>query len=142
MPRRVDRGLENYNPVTNKMEVCGVGKVPLDCGVGQSKRLFAPRAGIAWRPSEDFVIRAGYGITIDPYSLARPMRTNYPLLVVLNINGLNSFQPAGRLQDGIPLIPTPNLGDGIIDIAPQVAANSLEQDYQRGYVQSWNLTAD
>jgi hypothetical protein len=140
MPRRVDRGLENYNPVTNKMEVCGVGKVPLDCGVGQSKRLFAPRAGIAWRPSEDFVIRAGYGITIDPYSLARPMRTNYPLLVVLNINGLNSFQPAGRLQDGIPLIPTPNLGDGIIDIAPQVAANSLEQDYQRGYVQSWNLT--
>jgi hypothetical protein len=139
MPRRADRGLENYNPVTNKMEVCGVGTVPMDCGVSQSKRLFAPRAGIAWRVREDFVIRAGYGITVDPYSLARPMRTNYPLLVVLNINGPNSFQPAGRLQDGIPLIPTPNLGNGIIDIAPQVAANSLEKDYQRGYIQSWNF---
>jgi hypothetical protein len=140
MPRRVDRGLENYNPVTNKMEVCGVGTVPLDCGVGQSKKLFAPRVGIAWRPREDFVVRAGYGITIDPYSLARPMRTNYPLLVVLNIQGVNSFQPAGKLSDGIPIIPTPNLGNGIVDIAPQVAANSLEKDYQRGYVQSWNFS--
>src|SRR6185503_5307922 len=28
MPRRVDRGLENYNPLTNKMEVCGVGTIP------------------------------------------------------------------------------------------------------------------
>ena len=140
MPRRADRGLENYNPLTNKMEVCGVGNVPLDCGVGQSKKLFAPRLGIAWRPREDFVIRAGYGITIDPYSLARPMRTNYPLLVVLNIQGVNSFQPAGKLSDGIPIIPTPNLGNGIVDIAPQVAANSLEKDYQRGYVQSWNFS--
>ena len=140
MPRRADRGLENYNPVTNKMEVCGVGNVPLDCGVSQSKKLFAPRVGIAWRPREDFVVRAGYGITIDPYSLARPMRTNYPLLVVLNIQGVNSFQPAGKLSDGIPIIPTPNLGNGIVDIAPQVAANSLEKDYQRGYVQSWNFS--
>jgi len=140
MPRRADRGMENYNFVTNKMEVCGVGSVPIDCGVGQSKRLFAPRVGIAWRPKEDFVVRAGYGITVDPYSLARPMRTNYPLLVVLNINGANAFQPAGRLRDGIPVIPEPNLGNGIIDIAPQVAANSLEKNYQRGYIQSWNFT--
>jgi hypothetical protein len=140
MPRRVDRGLENYNPDTNKMEVCGVGSVPLDCGVEQSKRLFAPRVGFAWRVKEDFVMRAGYGITVDPYSLARPMRTNYPLLVVLNINGPNSFQPAGRLRDGIPLIPTPDLGNGTIDIGPQVAANSLEKKYQRGYIQSWNFS--
>jgi hypothetical protein len=114
--------------------------VPIDCGVQQSTRLFAPRVGIAWRPKEDLVIRAGYGITIDPYSLARPMRTNYPLLVVLNINGANAFQAAGNLRDGIPLIPTPNLGNGIVDIASQVAANSLERNYPRGYIQSWNFT--
>jgi len=140
MPTRADRGLENYNFLTNKMEVCGVGSVPTDCGVGQSKRLLAPRVGLAWRPSEDFVLRAGYGITVDPYSLARPMRTNYPLLVVLNVSGANAFQAAGRLRDGIPLIPEPNLGNGIIDIAPQVAANSLEGNYQRGYIQSWNFS--
>jgi hypothetical protein len=140
MPTRVDRGLENYNPATNKVEVCGVGVVPLDCGVSQSRRLFAPRVGIAWRAREDFVVRMGYGITIDPYSLARPMRTNYPLLVVLNVVGPNTFQPAGRLRDGVPAIAPPDLGNGIIDIGSQVAANSLEKDYQRGYVQSWNFT--
>ncbi|MBL8177201.1 MAG: TonB-dependent receptor [Bryobacterales bacterium] len=140
MPTRVGRGLENYNPDTNKMEVCGVGSVPTDCGVSQSKKLFAPRVGLAWRVQEDFIVRAGYGITVDPYSLARPMRTNYPLLVVLNVNGANAFQPAGRLRDGIPAVQAPNLGDGVIDIGPQVAANSLERNFQRGYVQSWNFT--
>lgn len=140
MPTRADRGLENYNFITNKMEVCGVGSVPRDCGVEQSTRLFAPRVGIAWRARENFVVRAGYGITVDPYSLARPMRTNYPVLVVLNIQGPNAFQPAGDLSTGIPQIPVPDLGNGIIDIGPQVAANSLESKYKRGYIQSWNFT--
>ncbi len=140
MPRRADRGLERYNPVTNKMHVCGVGDVPMDCGVEQSKTLFGPRAGLAFRLKDDFVIRAGYGITVDPYSLARPMRTNYPMLVVLNLNGVNSFQPAGRLRDGIPTLQAPNLGNGIIDIGNAVAANALEDKYNRGYIQSWNFT--
>ena len=140
MPTRVDRGLENYNPATNKMEVCGVGVVPLDCGVEQSKRLFAPRVGVAWRAKDDFIVRMGYGITIDPYSLARPMRTNYPLLVVLNIVAPNAFQPAGRLSDGIPLIPGAEPRERHHRHRSQVAANSLEKDYQRGYVQSWNFT--
>jgi hypothetical protein len=140
MPTRVGRGLERYNVDTNKMEVCGVGSIRTDCGVAQSKRLFAPRVGLAFRVKEDFVVRAGYGITIDPYSLARPMRTNYPMLVVLNVNGVNAFQPAGRLRDGIPTIPEPNLGNGIVDIANNVAANSLNSTFNRGYVQSWNFT--
>ncbi len=140
MPRRVDRGLERYNPLTNKMHVCGVGVVPMDCGVAQSKTNFGPRAGIAYRIKDDFVIRAGYGITVDPYSLARPMRTNYPMLVVLNLNGVNSFQPAGRLRDGIPLLQAPDLGNGIIDIGSAVAANALDDKYNRGYIQSWNFT--
>ncbi|MBI3207652.1 MAG: TonB-dependent receptor [Candidatus Solibacter usitatus] len=140
MPTRVGRGMENYNPATNRMEICGVGAIPEDCGVQQSKKLFAPRIGLAWRPTEDFVFRAGYGITVDPYSLARPMRTNYPLLVVLNINAPNTFQTAGPLRDGIPQIPTPDLGNGVINIDGQVAANSLERNFQRGYVQSWNFT--
>jgi hypothetical protein len=140
MPRRTDRGLERYNPLTNKMLVCGVGDVPMDCGVSQSKTHFGPRVGLAYRLKDDFVVRAGYGITIDPYSLARPMRTNYPMLVVLNLNGVNSFQPAGRLRDGIPTLQAPNLGNGIIDIGNAVAANALEDNYNRGYIQSWNFT--
>ncbi|MBI1895480.1 MAG: TonB-dependent receptor [Acidobacteria bacterium] len=140
VPRRVDRGIENYDPNLNKMRVCGVGVVPLDCGVEESKRLFAPRMGIAWRATDTFVVRAGYGITNDPYSLIRPMRTNYPLLVVLNLTGPNALQPAGLLRNGIPAVTAPDLGDGIIDIAGTYAANVLEEKFRRGYIQSWNFT--
>jgi len=140
MPTRVGSGLERYNVDTNKMEVCGLGSIPTDCGVAQSKRLFSPRVGLAWRVSDNFVARAGYGITIDPYSLARPMRTNFPMLVVLNVNGTNTFTPAGQLRNGIPAIAAPNVGNGIVDIPAAVAANSLGNRFDRGYIQSWNFT--
>jgi len=142
VPRRVDRGLENYNPATNKVHVCGVGTVPLDCGIEISKRQFAPRFGLAYRATDNLVLRAGYGITYDPYSLARPMRTNYPLLLVQTISGPNAFQPAGRLRDGIPVLRPPDLGNGIVDIASTVAANSVQEKFRRGYIQSWNFTLE
>ncbi|MFB3778612.1 MAG: TonB-dependent receptor domain-containing protein, partial [Bryobacteraceae bacterium] len=67
MPVRTGgRGLERYDLGTNQMLVCGVGSVPQDCGVHTSKRLFGPRLGFAYRATETFVIRAGYGITNDP----------------------------------------------------------------------------
>ena len=139
VPRRVDRGLENYDPLTNKMHVCGVGQVPLDCGIHVSKKQFAPRFGFAYRATDSLVIRAGYGITIDPYSLTRPMRTNYPLLLVQNINGADAFQPAGLLKDGIPIMEPPDLGNGIIDVPGTLATNTVDEQFERGYIQSWNL---
>ena len=121
------------------MLVCGVGSVPTDCGVDISKTMFAPRLGLAWRVTEDFVVRAGYGITNDPYNLARPLRTNHPLLLAFTVPAINSFREASKLKDGIPTIATPSLGDGIIEIPSGVGVNTLPEDFRRGYIQSWNL---
>jgi hypothetical protein len=143
IPTRADRGMETYDFETNEMLVCGVGSIPKDCGISVSKSNFAPRLGLAYRVSDTFVVRAGYGITNDPYNLARPLRTNHPLLVALNLNAPNGFDPATQLQDGIPLIEDPDLGDGRISIPGQVAVNSLRIDnWKRGYIQSWNLTLE
>ncbi len=139
-PTRVGRGLERYDPRTNQMLVCGVGQVPRDCGVEVSKKLFAPRVGIAYRATDSLVVRAGYGISYDPFSLQRPFRTNYPILLILNIEGENSFQPAGRIADGIPRITPPDLGNGVIDIPNTFAAFTVDDKFRRGYVQSWNFT--
>jgi outer membrane receptor protein involved in Fe transport len=79
MPTRADRGIERYDFENNTMLVCGVGVVPTDCGVELSKTLFAPRFGLAYRLTDTWVVRAGYGLTNDPYNLARPLRTNYPI---------------------------------------------------------------
>ena len=50
--------------------------VPMDCGVKLSNKLFAPRMGLAYRITDTWVVRAGYGLTNDPYNLARHLRTN------------------------------------------------------------------
>ena len=141
-PTRADRGLEVYDPRTNKMRICGVGVVPTDCGISESKTKFAPRVGLAYRVNDGFVIRAGYGLTNDPFSHARTFRTNYPVLLVDNLEGPNTFvpyTPAG-ISAGIPIVKAPDLGNGIIDIPGTFAASTIADKFRRGYVQSWNLT--
>ncbi len=140
MPSREDRGIERYDWRTNKMLICGMGTTPRDCGVSTSNRLFAPRAGLAYRVSDTFVIRSGYGISIDPYSLARPMRTNYPVVTGLNVTPPNAFASSGRVREGIPAVPTLNIASGVIDIPSFVVAFTLPDKFPRGYVQSWNFT--
>jgi len=139
-PTRADRGLEWYDGSQNKMLVCGVGQVPKDCGVSVSKKLFAPRLGIAYRITPNFVVRAGYGLTFDPFSLQRPLRTNYPVLLIQNITSPNSFAWAGRFSDGIPRVTIPDNGNGIIDVPSTFAVVTTPKNFDRGYIQSWNFT--
>jgi hypothetical protein len=140
IPTRADRGMEQYYFDNNKMKVCGVGIVPTDCGFSSSKKKFAPRFGFAWRATDTFVIRGGYGITNDPFNFGKPLRTNHPVLLAQNITAPNSFSWTSRLEEGIPLLTAPNLGNGIIDIPSSVGVNSLAPTLtDRGYIESFNL---
>ena len=140
-PTRANRGVEFYNAANNQMYICGYGSVPLTCGITMSKKLFEPRAGIAYRFSEKLVVRAGYGISHDPYNLLRAFRVNYPLMSTLSITPSNSLAPASYIENGIPAVVTPSYGSGIIPIPGNVAVNTILPDnWKRGYVQSWNLT--
>jgi len=140
MPTRADRGFERYDPETNMMLIGGVGDIPRDLGVRMSKKLFAPRLGLAYRINDETVFRAGYGISIDPYSLARPLRTNHPILIELVVPSEHSLVPAGQLAGGIPPITPPDLGNGIIEVPENVSTQTVPLDFQRGYIQSWNVT--
>jgi hypothetical protein len=141
-PTRADRGLEVYDPSNNKIRICGVGAVPRDCGVTESKKKFAPRVGLAYRVTDTFVIRAGYGLTNDPFSHARTFRTNYPVLLVQNLQGANDFVPYDPrgIAAGIPRATVPDFGNGIIDIPNSFAAFTIDNKFRRGYIQSWNFT--
>lgn len=139
-PTRADRGLERYNPLDNRMYIGGIGDVPEDLGVKASSKLFAPRFGFAYRATENLVVRGGYGISWDPYSLARALRTNHPVLSELVVQAPNALSPSSRLAEGIPPIAAPDLGSGIIPIPGNVSSQTVPNDLQRGYIQSWNLT--
>jgi hypothetical protein len=110
--------------------------------VSESKKKFAPRVGFAFRPTDKWVIRAGYGLTNDPFSLARFFRTNYPILLVQNLQGANDFVPytPQGIAAGIPVATVPGLGNGIIDIPATFASFTVDKNFRRGYIQSWNFT--
>jgi len=141
VPTRAHRGLERYDVNTNLMMIGGVGSVPKDLGVKVSKTLFAPRLGVTFRPTEGLVLRAGFGITNDPYSLARPLRTNHPAVLNLLINAPN-LGFASRTSDGIPLIPDADLGNGIIPVPSPITVFTLPDKFERGQIRSWNVAVE
>jgi hypothetical protein len=120
--------------------VCGVGEAPKGCGVEMSKALLAPTVGLAFRLNETTVIRTGYGLNTDPWNIARAMRTNHPLLTAQTINSTTSFNWAGTLKTGIPVLTEPSLGNGYVDRPKAVVSNTLDSEFKRGYIQSWNFT--
>ena len=138
VPTRANRGIERYDVNTNTMMVGGVGVVPKDVGVKVSKTLFAPRLGVIYRATEGLVLRAGFGITNDPYSLARPLRTNHPAVLNLLLNAANSLSFVSRLADGIPEIPDADLGNGIIPVPSPITVFTLPDTFVRGKIRSWN----
>jgi hypothetical protein len=142
-PGRDDRGVERYDFDNNKIWTCGVGSVPSDCGINRGKHGLAPRLGFAYRATDSFVVRAGYGITNDPFNWARPLRTNFPILFVQNLEAENTFAWGTTWRDGLPPVTEPSLGDGILDVPLTAAVTSFDNDNAvRGYIQSWNLTLE
>jgi hypothetical protein len=139
VPTRAGRGLERYDVNTNQMLIGGVGSVPEDLGVEVSKTLFAPRVGATYRIQEGTVLRAGFGITNDPYSLARPLRTNHPAVLNLLLDAPNSFSYVSPTSQGIPAIPDADLGDGRIPVPSPVTVFTLPDKFERGHIKSWNV---
>jgi hypothetical protein len=137
---RDTRGVERYDWTTNRMLIGGLGSVPTDTGVTVSKKLFAPRVGIAYRLDDKTVLRTGYGISIDPFPLAIPLRSSYPTVIEQSLVSPNSFSYAGRTANGIPLLSPPDVRSGIVMLPASVTTITMEQNFRRGYVQSFNFT--
>ncbi len=138
MITRADRGIERYNLNTNMVEIGGVGSVPKNLGVRIEKNLFAPRAGATYRLTDTSVVRGGFGITNDPYSLSRSMRTNHPILLNLYEESESSWTWLRPIEQGIPLVPDPDLQNGIIPVPGNVTVITLPDSFERGRLWSWN----
>lgn len=133
----------------------GIGGNPSHLGVTTSKKLFAPRVGLAYQINDKTVVRSGFGITVDPLPLARPLRGFYPLTVGSNFAGANGFAaagsfspqttalPGGALPVGIPAICCPDISSGTIPLPPQALERSVGPgELKRGYIESWNLIVE
>ena len=136
-------GIERYDAKTNLLYLGGLGGQPKNVGVITSKRLFAPRLGIAYRATRSMVILTGYGITYNPMALARPLQGFYPLMIVAGFPGPNSFQPFAAIERGIPEACCPDINKGVLSVpAPTLVRTPGEGLLKRGYIQSWNFIVE
>jgi hypothetical protein len=139
MVTRADRGIERYNLDTNMVEIGGMGSIPKDLGIELQKNLFAPRVGATYRLTETAVIRGGAGLTNDPYSLARSMRTNHPILLNLYDEAEHSWTWVRPIEEGIPAIPDPpDISTGVIAVPGNVTVITLPDVFRRGRIWSYN----
>jgi hypothetical protein len=146
---------DRYDFTTNNVLLGGIGGNPGNLGVTTSKKLFAPRIGLAYQINNDTVVRAGFGISVDPLPLARPLRGFYPLTVGSNFVGANSFAafsslsplasplPGGPIPVGIPSVCCPNISGGTLPLPAQALERTVGPgELKRGYIESWNLVVE
>jgi outer membrane receptor protein involved in Fe transport len=95
---------------------------------------FAPRIGIAWKPAQKTVVRAGYGIN---YNLAQygAMIQNFAFQPPFANTATNSTNATG-LTGPAPL----TLANGFPAVSQTTVRNNfaVNPDYALGYVQIWN----
>lgn len=140
---RASTGIERYDPSNNNVYLGGRGSVPEDAGLSVSHKLFAPRIGLAYRLGENTVLRAGYGINIDPLPFSRPLRGWYPLVVNGENTAPNSYAAASTFEKGVPNVTGPDLSTGIVPLPSNVSERSpYAGEIHRGYVQTWNFTLE
>jgi hypothetical protein len=146
---RGEYGIERWDPLTNKVLIGGRGNNPRSAGTEAIAIMLGPRVGLAYRFNEKTVIRAGYGITNDPYPVSRPLRSPFPAVLTDEYQPANGFVSpvfAGRqlnLTTGIPTPAFPDLSSGLVDIPNTFATVSLQPGkYRRGYIESFNFTIE
>jgi hypothetical protein len=136
---RDNYGGDVYDPVTGLVTLGSVNGTPHSGGVDVGAGQIGPRIGLAYRLDEKTVIRAGFGISIDPNSF-RAERDAYPAIIALSLNGATSFQQAGTLAAGLPPIVGPNLTTGTFPLPTNVATTTFPKTFNRGYIESLNVT--
>ncbi len=109
-----------------------------------SKKLFAPRIGLAYRLNDNTVIRTGFGISYDTLPLERPLRGFFPLAIgerdFVPSSKVSRFLPFTTFQEGIPLIQSPDITQGKITPPSDVLVSTMAPGhFNRAYVESWNF---
>ena len=153
-------GYSNYDPTNNTLVLAGIGGNPLNLGRDTYYHYFAPRFGLAYRFTDKFVLRGGFGISYEPFP-NNQYAWNYP---VRQANGTNQVTagalpiwPSGQIASmgfGFPApapaaLPSNGIISGVVCIIPPSPGcipnsqyNVVDKKFQQPYVESWNLAVE
>ena len=147
------KGLRYLNLKTGIVSIGGYGSVPRNDGVDVGSGQFLPRLGFAYNVRPNTVIRAGYGLTADPYDPYHVMLNAYPSLLLdtnlpantanyvpaaslTGLNGTGLGSGSYSVPTGIALIPQPDLSSGQIALPKTASTTTVPNPYGRGYINS------
>jgi hypothetical protein len=142
VPTRADRGIEFFDFATKQYEICGEGTIAKDCGIHVQKTLLSPRIGLAYRPNESMVLRAGFSLSPEQISQFRDGIYNYPADLNGNYSSANSYSPVTTLAQGIPVLTPPDISSGIIPLPVGATFATSPKNYIRGYTESYNAAVE
>ncbi len=150
-------GARVLDPTTMNVRVGGGSSgIPINDGVDTGYGLFLPRLGVAYRPMEKTVIRAGFGISADSNNW-RFLRNAYPAVTVsdftgvganaaapaASLTGLNAVGPYTGIPIGIPTVPlNGGTSPGTFPLPDAVGTTTIPLDFRRGYINTFNLTVE
>jgi hypothetical protein len=144
LPRRADHGIEVYDFAANRLLICGVGPNDENCGIEVEKNLFTPRLGLAYRPSEDLVIRAGYSRNPQSNNPGRQQMVpsqSFPQTIVITEEAPNNLTAVGSLSDGATRVQPADQSSGVLVLPRGAGVNTYRDEYVRGKISSWNVSA-
>src|SRR5215467_3253177 len=126
-----------FNLQTQKLDFLGKNGTPR-AARDLEKLNFAPRVGLAFRLSDTFTLRSGYGMTwIEQAGITTPFTTPFfPYIQTAGQRSLDNISPAFILSRGPSVqVTEPNpdsgLGQGVFGV---------ERNQKSGYAQQWNLS--
>ncbi len=143
-PSRAGR-YSNYDPTTNRLVIAGIDGNPSNLGRETYYKYFAPRLGVAYRANEQTVIRAGFGISYEPftnnqYAFNFPIRQNQGSTST-NSFALSTFNGPATLANGFPAPSVVAIApDGTVSPNPGDPYNVIDKHFQEPYVESYNLS--
>jgi len=139
----------NYDPTRNLLVIAGIDGNPANLGRETYYKYFAPRLGVAYRLTEQTVIRSGFGISYEPFS-NNAYAFNFPIRQNQDFTQPNGFaqaqyapstftQPAS-MSAGFPAPSTVTIAsDGTVIPHAGETYNVIDQHFQQPYVESYNL---
>ncbi|MCU1288569.1 MAG: Cna protein B-type domain protein [Acidobacteria bacterium] len=139
-----------YDIETNTSYIGGFGSVDPRMGIKTEYTNFAPRLGVAYRLDDKTVIRAGYGLSYVPIILNSLVNPIFGAQIDQQFQGTSAAFPARisptgsviTLSTGIPAPLVIDNSSGIVIPPSNAALATTNPNAQRGYVQSYNFTAE
>ncbi|MBL8214488.1 MAG: TonB-dependent receptor [Bryobacterales bacterium] len=125
-----------FNLATQKLDILGANGQPRNAR-NLEKGNFAPRVGLAFKLTDSFVVRSGYGITwIEQAGITTPFTTPlFPFIQTLGQQTLDNINPAFVLSQG----PTVTVQPATADSGLGQGVFGVQRTNGSGYAQQWNV---